>query len=112
MLESTNKGFLRFEKPKKIYLENSNLMYALSPANVNTGTIRETFFLQQTAFEHNVNYSEKGDFMVDNKFIFEVGGKNKNYNQINDIQDSYIAADNIEYGHGNKIPLWLFGFLY
>jgi len=50
--------------------------------------------------------------LVDEKYIFEIGGKNKNYNQIKDIPNSYIAADDVEIGFGNKIPLWLFGFLY
>ncbi len=112
MLESTNKGFRRFEKPQKIYLENSNQLYALSQVSPNSGTIRETFFLQQTSYNYTVNYTDKGDFKVENKYIFEVGGSKKNYNQIKDLPNSYIAADNIEYGHGNKIPLWLFGFLY
>jgi len=62
--------------------------------------------------KHKVTYPQKGDFLIDEKHLFEIGGKSKNYNQISGIKNSYIAADDIEYGFGNKIPLWLFGFLY
>ena len=112
MLSSSKKGFRRFEKPQKIYLNNCNLSFALTTEQPNIGTLRETFFFQHINLNNTTHYSEKGDFLVDNKYIFEIGGKNKSFNQIKDIPDSYIAADNIEYGYGNKIPLWLFGFLY
>jgi len=74
--------------------------------------MRECFFLNQLDYKHSVKYSEKGDFIVDDKYTFEIGGKSKNNRQINSITDAYIAADDIEYGFGNKIPLWMFGFLY
>jgi len=64
------------------------------------------------SIEHKILYPKKGDFLVDGKYLFEIGGKNKSYSQIEDLPDSYIAADDIEIGFGNKIPLWLFGFLY
>ncbi len=111
-LTTQSKGFRRFEKPDKIYLNNTNQLYAITPKTPDTGTLRETFFLQSTQTTNNVNYTTKGDFIVDDKYIFEVGGKNKTYHQIADIENSYIAADDIEFGIGNKIPLWLFGFLY
>lgn len=98
-------------KPEKIYLNNTTLMYALHN-NPNIGTIRETFFLNQLMKKHLVAYPKTGDFFIDNKYLFEVGGKNKTQKQIEGIENSFIVADNIEYGFGNRIPLWLFGFLY
>jgi len=62
--------------------------------------------------QHLVNYATKGAFLIDEKYTFEVGGKNKSFNQIKNIDNSFVVADNIEVGYGNKIPLWLFGFLY
>ncbi|MEA3443292.1 MAG: AAA family ATPase, partial [Bacteroidota bacterium] len=100
------------QKPDKLFLENTNFAYSIASQEPNVGNLRETFFLNQLSQAHKVNYSDKGDFLVDNKFIFEVGGKSKDYSQIAKINHSYIASDNIEFGIGNKIPLWLFGFLY
>ncbi len=100
------------QKPDKLFLENTNYSFALSQQTPNTGSLRETFFLNQVLASHPVNYPQQGDFIVDNQFTFEVGGKNKDFTQIAALKNSYIAADNIEYGTGNKIPLWLFGFLY
>lgn len=98
-------------KPEKIYMENTNLMHALS-ANVNKGNDRETFFANQLKEGHSITFSGQGDFLIDGKYTIEVGGKGKTFEQIKDIPGSYIASDDIEYGHGNRIPLWLFGFLY
>ncbi|MDO8453676.1 MAG: AAA family ATPase [Sulfurimonas sp.] len=98
-------------KPDKIYLENINL-YNILCDNQNAGSLRESFFVSQLKQKHSVKYAYLGDFKVDNKYIFEVGGKNKNFNQIKDIPDSFVVADDIEVGFGNKIPLWLFGFVY
>jgi len=106
------KGITRLQKPDKIYLENTNLMYALSPVGVNTGSIRETFFVNQLSENHVVEYADRGDFLVDGRFVFETGGKSKEFDQIKGISNSFVAADEIEYGNGNRIPLWLFGFLY
>lgn len=106
------KGITRFQKPDKIYLENTNLLYVLFPSGVNTGNLRETFFINQLSEAHDVEYAEEGDFMVDGRFIFETGGKSKGFDQIKGIKNSFVAADGIEYGTGNKMPLWLFGFLY
>jgi predicted AAA+ superfamily ATPase len=105
-------GISKLQKPLKVYLENSNLMYALSPRAVNTGNKRETFFANQLGHTHKIMYSDKGDFFVDEQYVFEIGGKDKSKKQIATIENSYIAADDIEYGFQNKIPLWLFGFLY
>lgn len=105
-------GISKLQKPEKIFLENSNLMYVLSPSKANVGNVRETFFLNQVGFKHKINYVEQGDFMIDGKFIFEIGGKTKKKKQIKELTSGYIVADEIEYGFGNKIPLWLFGFIY
>ncbi|MBR2016581.1 MAG: ATP-binding protein [Prevotella sp.] len=104
-------GITRLQKPDKIYLENPNLMYALVD-NVDIGNVRETFFANQLRYKHELNVSEQSDFLIDGKYTFEVGGRDKGQRQIVNIPDAYIAADNIEYGSYNKIPLWLFGFLY
>ncbi|HNX84691.1 MAG TPA: AAA family ATPase [Bacteroidales bacterium] len=106
------KGITRLQKPDKIYLENTNLMHALSPQGVNSVNLRETFFVNQLSENHIVEYASEGDFIIDDKFIIETGGKSKGFYQIKGILNSYIASDGIEYGTGNRIPLWLFGFLY
>ena len=98
-------------KPDKIYLENINL-YNILCDMPNTGSLRESFFVSQLKQNHTIKYHNKGDFIVDDKFIFEIGGKNKSFKQIADMSNSFVVADNIEVGFGNKVPLWLFGFLY
>jgi predicted AAA+ superfamily ATPase len=105
-------GISKFQKPLKIYLENTNLMYALGSGEVNKGNLRETFFANQLIHQYGVNYTAKGDFLIDGKYIFEIGGKDKTLKQIKDLDNAFIAADDIEYGYQNKIPLCLFGFLY
>jgi hypothetical protein len=106
------KGITRLQKPDKIYLENTNLLYALSSSGVNTGSLRETFFINQLGESHIVEYAEQGDFVIDGQYVFETGGKSKSFNQIKGIKDSFVVADGIEYGAGKRLPLWLFGFLY
>lgn len=98
-------------KPEKIYCHNANLMYALVP-HVDDGVKRETFFFNQLKTRHVVKYTGVGDFVVDDKWIFEVGGKKKGFGQIADLPNSFVVNDSTAVGHGNKIPLWLFGFLY
>jgi len=105
-------GINRLQKPEKIYLENTNLAYTLAENNSNIGNLRETFFLNQLSYNHTVEYPNNGDFWVEKKFLFEIGGKTKTGKQIKDTKNSYIAADDIEYGFDKKIPLWQFGFLY
>ena len=97
--------------PDKIYCENTNLMYALTP-DADIGTAREAFFLNQVSIGHAVTYPKKGDFKVDDRWLFEIGGKGKTFKQIKDVPDSFVVNDGVEIGFGNKIPLWLFGFLY
>lgn len=106
------KGITLLQKPDKIYLENTNMLHAFGYNSINEGNERETFFANQVGLKHVLEYSDKGDFLVDHRYIFEIGGKNKNGNQIAGIDKAYIVADDIELGLGNKIPLWLFGFLY
>ena len=86
-------------------------MYALS-SKINIGTVRETFFNSQLSATEEVLLPPKGDFFVNRTHLFEVGGKNKTFNQIKDVPDSYLAVDETEVGHNNRIPLWQFGFLY
>lgn len=105
-------GISRLQKPSKIYLDNTNLIFTLTEQNANAGNIRETFFANQLSYRHQLTYTEKGDFLVDNQFVFEIGGKGKSYRQIQELSNAFIIADDIEYGFKNKIPLWLFGFLY
>ena len=110
MLKSPLKALKHLSSPDKLYLDNTNLMYALSE-DVQIGTIRETFFMNQLSRSHVVSLPSKGDFMIDGNYLFEVGGRKKSFEQIKDEPDSFLAVDSIEIGNGNKIPLWLFGFL-
>lgn len=101
------------QKPDKIYLENTNLQEALAPGNTDKGTMRESFFLNQLEHSgHRITLPLAGDFLANDQHTFEVGGKDKSGSQIKGIKDAWIAADDIETGALNKIPLWLFGFLY
>jgi len=103
----------KLQKPDKIYLENSNLLYALATTPVHIGTAREVFAVNQLSERHTVEYSkQKGDFRIDGKYTIEVGGADKSYKQIADIPNSYILADDMEHPYGNKLPLWSLGFLY
>ena len=97
--------------PNKIYCDNANLMYALV-GNPDKGTSREAFFNSQFCVGHDLSYPKQGDFRVDGRFLFEVGGLGKGFEQIADLPESYLAVDDLEVGRGARIPLWLFGFLY
>ena len=107
-----NKGIGILTKPEKIYLNNTNLAVTLSPKNNNVGNNRETFFVNQLNSIYPIHLAEKGDFLVNEKYTFEVGGKNKKQVQIQGVSDSFIVKDDIEIGMGNVIPLYLFGLLY
>lgn len=98
-------------KPEKIYCDNTNMMYALTP-RANRGTARETFFYNQVRKDHAAVFSGVGDFLVDDTWHFEIGGAGKGFDQIKDIPTGYVVNDDTEIGIGNKIPLWLFGFLH
>lgn len=111
LLTDKVKDYKHLNGPKKIYLDNANLMYALSD-RVSEGTMRETFFANQVGAIKTLTMPKQGDFMVDNRFLFEVGGSRKTFEQIADLPNSYLAVDGIEFGRANRIPLWMFGCLY
>jgi predicted AAA+ superfamily ATPase len=106
------KGINSLNKPEKIYLNNSNLMYNLADENANIGNIRETFLYNQLNVNYKTNASKVSDFLVNDKYTLEVGGKNKSQKQIETVENAFVVKDDIEIGSGNVIPLWLFGFLY
>lgn len=105
-------GIGAFTKPEKLYLNNPNLVYALGKRNAEIGTLRETFFANQMKHLHKIHLVEKGDFIIDRKYIFEIGGKNKKTKQIKGVPNSFVVRDDMEVGSLNIIPLYLFGFLY
>ena len=112
LLHNSTHRMSKMNKPEKVYFNNPNLISSLASKMPQSGTVRETFFMNQLQVLHHVQYSANGDFVVDNKYTFEIGGKNKTKKQIAGIDMAYIAADNIEFSSQNKIPIWLFGFLY
>ena len=109
------KNVTDLQKPDKVYLDNTNLLYTLSPEKPEIGTVRETFFANQLASAgHKVEYAgyKRGDFRVDDAIVIEVGGQDKGFSQISGQENAYVAADDIESAYMGKIPLWAFGFLY
>lgn len=112
-LKAGGKSTSILQKPDKIYLENANLGYAISKQEVNLGNERETFFMNQiTNSGMEISLPKYGDFMVNQEYIFELGGANKSKAQLENQANSFVVAGGIEVGYQNKIPLWLFGFLY
>jgi len=112
LLYNSSKGINSLGKPEKIFLQNTNLIFNLGENTQNTGNLRETFFMMNLSENNKVESSETADFLIDEKYTFEVGGKNKGQKQIKNTPDSYIVKDDIVIGNDNIIPLWLFGFLY
>ena len=113
LLYSDKKKIGKLSKPDKVYLENTNIMYALAPAKVEIGTLREVFSVGCLSETHTVEYGKvQGDFKVDGKYTFEIGGRNKSFTQIAGVEDSYIFADDWDMPDGAKLPLWMLGFLY
>ena len=108
----STKGIGSLTKPEKLYLNNTNLIHVLGGANIDVGSVRETFFANQFKHTNEIHLAEQGDFLIDRTFTFEVGGKNKTKKQIQDIENAYTVKDNIEVGGLNIIPLYLFGFMY
>ncbi|MDQ7060849.1 MAG: hypothetical protein Q9M43_06795 [Sulfurimonas sp.] len=104
-------GMRAVNKPDKLLLDNPNLFRILC-GDANSGSIRESYFVSQLSLLHQVHFFDKGDFIVDDKLVFEVGGASKTDKQLQKNDCGYVVADNIEIGFDNKIPLWLFGFLY
>jgi uncharacterized protein len=112
-LYSDLKSVKRMQKPDKIYIQNPNLLHAIASSPVQVGTVRETFVVNQLSVNHEVEYGKKqGDFVVDQTYTFEVGGATKSFEQIANLPNSYILADNIEYATGRKLPLWSVGMTY
>jgi uncharacterized protein len=112
-VSKNGRGLRSLGKPEKIYLNNPNLIQALvGSSQTNRGTIRETFFLNMIQNLYEVSLPARGDFRVGEKYTFEVGGRKKTFEQIKDLPDSYLAVDDLEVGIRNRIPIWLFGFLY
>ena len=113
LLYSDKKKIGKLSKPDKVYLENPNILYALAPTKVEIGTLRETFAIGSLSESHNVEYGKaQGDFKVDGKYTFEIGGRGKDFSQIAGIKDSYVFADDWDMPDGAKLPLWMLGFLY
>lgn len=108
-------GMKLIRKPGKVFLENTNLLYAINGSLKllsNIGGVRETFFVNQVSSAYRINLHDHGDFILDGKHTVEVGGKNKDFKQIKSTKDAYLALDSIEIGFGKRIPLYLFGLLY
>ena len=113
LLYSGTKKVGKLSKPDKVYLENPNIMYALAPSKVEIGTLREVFAVGSLSQSHIVEYGKtQGDFKIDGRYTFEIGGRNKNFSQIAGVKDSYIFADDWDMPDGAKLPLWMLGFLY
>ncbi|WP_057937120.1 ATP-binding protein [Algoriphagus resistens] len=99
------------QKPEKIFLNNTNYLYALSEVKPEIGTVRETFFNSIIKVGHRVNFSKTVDFLIDNQFNFEIGGKGKSTKQAT-ANNTWIVKDDIDYPAGQSLPMWIFGFLY
>ncbi len=112
-LRTSTQGIQGLGKVDKIYLDNPTLIYTLGSGNVEIGTVRETFFFNQTrSLTMPVTVSPVSDFLIDGRYTFEVGGKKKKQRQLQDVEDGYVVKDDIETGYGNIIPLWMLGMLY
>lgn len=111
-LRTSTGGIQGLGKVDKIYLDNPNLIYTLGAPNIEIGTVRETFFYNQTHALFSVTASPISDFLIDGQYTFEVGGKKKRQSQLQNLSDGYVVKDDIVSGYGNIIPLWAFGMLY
>jgi predicted AAA+ superfamily ATPase len=112
LLYSSGISISVLQKPEKIYLDNTNLAFALSQQQPDKGNLRETFFLNQVSAYHSVSYPPKGDFMADDNFVFEIGGKTKKSKQVKEVPNSFVVQDDVAFPAAGSLPLWLFGFLY
>jgi predicted AAA+ superfamily ATPase len=111
LLYASGISLATLQKPEKVYLDNPNLAFAFSTSSPNVGNLRETYFISQVAVRHKVSYPKQGDFLVDDVYTFEVGGKDKTSKQIDTVKNGFVVADDVEFPI-TKLPLWLFGFLY
>jgi len=112
LLRPAGNSTATLQKPEKIYLNNTNLLYALAEQRVETGNLRETFFYSQVGAIMKIHMPKKGDFLVNNKYTFEVGGKEKSAKQLTGIKNAWVVNDDLEYPTGRHLPLWMFGCLY
>jgi hypothetical protein len=110
-LRDSNGGIRGLGKVEKLYLDNTNLIYSLTPSNADIGNVRETFFMNQTRVKYDVVSSTISDFQI-NDLTFEIGGRKKGQKQIEKAAHGYVVKDDIESGYANVIPLWTFGLLY
>lgn len=110
--ESSTKKIKKLEDAEKIFLGNTNQLFAFAFLQPDMGNLRETFFLSNLRPFHTVETAKNADFLVDRKYFFEIGGKNKDTKQVRDHESAYLVLDNIEHGTAKRIPLWLFGFTY
>ena len=114
-LRPGGKGFALARKPQKAFINDPNLLSVLHShlmSENDQGSLRETFFVNQLKDLVKITASDKGDFLISDKYVFEVGGRGKTFKQVKDMNNAYVVADRMEIGAGNKIPLYLFGMLY
>ena len=112
LLQPAGKSTSILQKPEKIFLNNTNLLFALADSEVEKGNVRETFFLSQLVSMAKIQLPKQGDFLVNSKYTIEIGGKGKSNRQISGVKNSWLVKDDIELPFGNTIPLWMFGCLY
>ena len=111
LLRDDTAGLRVLGKIEKLYIDNTNFMYAMAGVKTDIGNVRETFFQNQMRVEYDISVSRVSDFRIGD-YTFEVGGKNKGQRQIESIQNAFVIKDNIEFGNANIIPLWHFGLTY
>jgi len=112
LLTKVTTGIKQLTKPDKVYIGNPNYAYALAGTDTNIGSVRESFFMNQVRVRSDIQFGNEVDFLVSEKYRIEIGGKNKTKKQVSGLNNAYTVLDNIEFGYGNQIPLWLFGFTY
>lgn len=110
-LRNSTGGIRGLGKVEKLYLDNTNLIYALSPEHADIGNVRKTFFMNQARVMNDVTSSSISDFEINGK-TFEIGGRKKGQKHIENAEEGYIVKDDIESGYANVIPLWAFGLNY
>ena len=111
LLRDDTSGIRVLGKIEKLYIDNTNFMYAMAGTDTNVGNVRETFFLNQMRVRHDVMASRISDFRIED-YTFEVGGRNKGFRQLKDAEKGIVVKDDIEFGSGVTVPLWHFGLTY
>lgn len=112
LLYAERQSVATLQKPEKVYLNNTNLLYALSEEHPSRGTVREVFCYAQLRIKHKVSQAGTTDFLVDDRYYFEVGGKSKKQKQIASLPSAWLIKDDLEWAVGNTLPLWQLGLLY